>query len=941
MSTDVFISYSKRDKSIADDACKAIESVGLQCWIAPRDVDPGDEWAEAIIRGINATRVMVLIFSAHANTSNHIKREVERAANRGMPIVTFQIEKLPPSPTLEFFISTPHCLDACTPPIEQHLNSLSQAVLRLVRKPLSGRTQAGATQTANRDPVSLPLTARSDANQGPPTRWTADWFGWIPYLRSANVHRELNQRYLERRKRRMFPLNDDSFRNEVRTGWGQPVDLPKATETVVAFHGPGGVGKTTLVNELLSRLALSAAVILDLPVSDLAGAVKQNDPIRIWKAIYQSYDSLLQNNPLRARVSRLALAHALNKRRVVVCIEDFHMLQDGDAALALLRSYFIHHHRYATHLTFIITTRVLPSDFSGKVHSLSPLSTPAAQQYFGELLIQNGVPVERLVEMGREIQQAFQSADYLTPLFIVICAWLALRSKNPASVLGMTEMSVFRLFIEELYKHSILQPTTSQGKSDIRSLEEFRRNYEDIALLLWPNWRDWSPIQIAPQFVSHIEYEFLVVHGFLYRDDANRYSFPHQKLAEYLVAEALVREGDFNKLRSSKLAAMALVPFLAELTRQRDDLLLRLMETDLDIAAAMLKYADSHPMLRGRNLPMEIITTIVRDWAECLGRSVVPAETWRIVEIALRQRVRSWTEDFIEMLGEEPATANSLFAVSALPGEVSHRKLLAWLVTPVAKERFHTAFKRAPEGDTHRQLYNFLVTVIEKDGLATVAGRSAVRISWENNLKDMDAVLDKWLGYNIVRIPSELVTRMIDDFPDSARRLAKALSKAAAIQSQNIRRRISSAFVKAIGKVLICTGEYAVRLPDDRQVTVRINQPFFVPREAKQLSGKYQTNVDFSHVRNTLETITPIANLMTAEQACVAHFHYAEQAHGDDREGMIFGGRGAASYEALRESPNKLMLCYLKSTGNSYTIGASTAGPNSQCFVHYRIVERL
>lgn len=47
MAHDVFISYSYHDKNVANAVCSAVESAGIRCWIAPRDVLPGMEWGEA------------------------------------------------------------------------------------------------------------------------------------------------------------------------------------------------------------------------------------------------------------------------------------------------------------------------------------------------------------------------------------------------------------------------------------------------------------------------------------------------------------------------------------------------------------------------------------------------------------------------------------------------------------------------------------------------------------------------------------------------------------------------------------------------------------------------------------------------------------------------------------------------------------------------------
>lgn len=80
---DVFISYSSVEKGTADEVCSHLESQGIRCWIAPRDVSPGDEYGEAIVDAITACRLMVLIFSSHANESPQVRREVERALSKG------------------------------------------------------------------------------------------------------------------------------------------------------------------------------------------------------------------------------------------------------------------------------------------------------------------------------------------------------------------------------------------------------------------------------------------------------------------------------------------------------------------------------------------------------------------------------------------------------------------------------------------------------------------------------------------------------------------------------------------------------------------------------------------------------------------------------------------------------------------------------------------
>jgi hypothetical protein len=133
MAHDVFISYASKDKPTADAACAMLEQRGIRCWIAPRDMLPGADWGAAIIDAINDARAFVLVFSSHANASQQIKREVERAVNKGIPIIPVRIEDVAPTKTLEYFISSPHWLDAFSPPLERHLAYLSDVIEHLLK----------------------------------------------------------------------------------------------------------------------------------------------------------------------------------------------------------------------------------------------------------------------------------------------------------------------------------------------------------------------------------------------------------------------------------------------------------------------------------------------------------------------------------------------------------------------------------------------------------------------------------------------------------------------------------------------------------------------------------------------------------------------------------------------------------------------------------------
>jgi hypothetical protein len=97
-----------------------LESEGIACWIAPRDIAPGADWAAEIIDAISNAGVMILVFSSSSNDSTQVRREVERAVHKQVSILPFRLENVLPSKGLEYFLSAQHWMDAFTSPREPH-----------------------------------------------------------------------------------------------------------------------------------------------------------------------------------------------------------------------------------------------------------------------------------------------------------------------------------------------------------------------------------------------------------------------------------------------------------------------------------------------------------------------------------------------------------------------------------------------------------------------------------------------------------------------------------------------------------------------------------------------------------------------------------------------------------------------------------------------------
>ncbi len=154
--SDVFISYASKDAAIANAVVAVLESQGFKCWIAPRNVTPGSQYADGIVRAINGTKVLVLVLSESAIASPHVGKEIERASSKQHPIIALKTDATPLTPALEYFLSESQWVEVGAEGTQAALAKLSDAVRRHL-------TASAANATAA--PLGRPPLVR-----GPPKR---------------------------------------------------------------------------------------------------------------------------------------------------------------------------------------------------------------------------------------------------------------------------------------------------------------------------------------------------------------------------------------------------------------------------------------------------------------------------------------------------------------------------------------------------------------------------------------------------------------------------------------------------------------------------------------------------------------------------------------------------------------------------------------------------
>ena len=125
MKHDVFISHAHKDKSIADAICGKLESAGLKCWIATRDVSTREDWTEAIRNAIGSSRVFVLVLSGNTNAAPHIEREIAHASYMRRIIIPFRLAETLPRREILFYLGSVPLFNAHNPPDRKRSGSVS------------------------------------------------------------------------------------------------------------------------------------------------------------------------------------------------------------------------------------------------------------------------------------------------------------------------------------------------------------------------------------------------------------------------------------------------------------------------------------------------------------------------------------------------------------------------------------------------------------------------------------------------------------------------------------------------------------------------------------------------------------------------------------------------------------------------------------------------
>ncbi|MBQ7339399.1 MAG: toll/interleukin-1 receptor domain-containing protein [Clostridia bacterium] len=128
MEKEIFISYTTNDKAVADSLVAYLEGLGYDCFIAPRDIDPGKAYAANLMTAISNCKLVVLIASQSINNSEHCLNEVDVVTERKKPILPIFIEEFSLNDDYRYYLGRKQQIFAYPDKFEKYFSKILDGI---------------------------------------------------------------------------------------------------------------------------------------------------------------------------------------------------------------------------------------------------------------------------------------------------------------------------------------------------------------------------------------------------------------------------------------------------------------------------------------------------------------------------------------------------------------------------------------------------------------------------------------------------------------------------------------------------------------------------------------------------------------------------------------------------------------------------------------------
>jgi len=105
MNHEVFISYSRKDKEIADFVSEMLKENNIKYWIDKEGIYSSYNYKELIVDAIEVSKAVIFISSVNSNSSINVIREIGYAVNMKKPILPLMLDDTPYAKSIRLDIS--------------------------------------------------------------------------------------------------------------------------------------------------------------------------------------------------------------------------------------------------------------------------------------------------------------------------------------------------------------------------------------------------------------------------------------------------------------------------------------------------------------------------------------------------------------------------------------------------------------------------------------------------------------------------------------------------------------------------------------------------------------------------------------------------------------------------------------------------------------------
>jgi hypothetical protein len=161
----IFICFSSKDEAVAREVVEALEADGLKCWISFRDVLPGQNYQEAIVRALEAASGIAFLFSENSNKSLEINKELSIGGSLSVPVFPLRLSPIAPSGALRYELAIRQWID-----IFPHRRYALTRLAQTIKKALDGPAEGEADLPPRPEPAAAKnaLGKRAAVKKAPP-----------------------------------------------------------------------------------------------------------------------------------------------------------------------------------------------------------------------------------------------------------------------------------------------------------------------------------------------------------------------------------------------------------------------------------------------------------------------------------------------------------------------------------------------------------------------------------------------------------------------------------------------------------------------------------------------------------------------------------------------------------------------------------------------------